>query len=529
MKLRVVCSLAFLIAGLVSNIHAQNEKPPKGFEKIDQEIQITTLRAQMKYDVHSFSIKPNAKIKLVFQNPDDLPHNLIICTPGKTKGKDKGKELVDAVTKLGDKGVEQNWEPTGHPRMLHSTGMVEPKKTKTIYFKAPKEEGNYPYVCTFPGHFQLMNGMMVVSRLANPITNLTYEYYLGSWNNMPDFTSLEPKKSGTLATGLFDISIRDTSENFAFVFKGVIDCPKDGEYQFVIGSDDGSQLLIDDKMVVNNDGIHGHQDKAGKVKLASGKHDIEVRFFEKSGQESLYVGWSGPGIKNQTLSRGGPKGGGGGAPKTGLPIVPPEGEATIYRNFIADAGPRAIGVGYSEGVNLAFDANNMRLAMVWTGDFIDGGRHWVGRGQGYQPPSGADVAKLPKGVAIAALDSTEDAWPKEEYRTSELRFKGYKLNKKQQPTFLYDRDNVSIEDFSLPGESSIRRTLKFKASGKAPENLYFRVATGDLTVNGDVITLEEILNINIGSKPILRNNEVLLPVNFKNGAATIELTYTWIQ
>jgi azurin len=280
MKLRLVCSLAFLIAGLVSNIHAQNEKPPKGFEKIDQEIQITTLRAQMKYDVHSFSIKPNAKIKLVFQNPDDLPHNLIICTPGKTKGKDKGKELVDAVTQLGDKGVEQNWEPTGHPRMLHSTGMVEPKKTKTIYFKAPKEEGNYPYVCTFPGHFQLMNGMMVVSRLANPITNLTYEYYLGSWNNMPDFTSLEPKKSGTLATGLFDISIRDTSENFAFVFKGVIDCPKDGEYQFVIGSDDGSQLLIDDKMVVNNDGIHGRRSiKPGADRnrgLCQGRGDAET-------------------------------------------------------------------------------------------------------------------------------------------------------------------------------------------------------------------------------------------------------------
>ena len=430
---------------------------------------------------------------------------------------------------LGDKGVEQNWEPKGHPRMLHSTGMVQPKESSTIYFQVPKQEGNYPYVCTFPGHFQLMNGMMVVSKLANPITNLRFDYYLGSWNNMPDFSKLTPKKSGSLATGLFDISIRDTNENFGFVYKGEIECPEDGEYTFVIGSDDGSQLLIDGKMVVNNDGIHGHQEKAGKVKLIEGKHDIEVRYFEKSGEESLYVGWSGPGIKSQTLSRGGPKGGGGGSSKTGMPIVPPEGEAIIYRNFIEDAGPRAIGVGYSEGVHLAFDANNLRLALIWKGEFIDGARHWVGRGQGYQPPSGEEVIKLPKGVAIAQLDSAEAPWPKEEYRTSDLRFKGYKLNKRQQPTFLYERGNVSIEDMPLPREGKINRTLKFKSSGKSPDNLYSRVATGNLSGNGNTITLDETLNILSASKPIIRNGEALVPIHFENGSATIELTYTWIQ
>ncbi len=511
-------------------LNAQDSKPPKGYEKIDQEIQINTLRAQMKYDVRSFSVKPNSKIKLVFNNPDDLPHNLIICTPGKSKGKDKGKELVDAVIKLGDKGVEQNWEPTGHPRLLHSTGMVQPKQTKVIYFTTPKKEGNYPYVCTFPGHFQLMNGMMVVSRLANPITNLTYDYYHGSWSKMPDFTSLEPKKSGTIATGLFDISLRETNENFAFVFKGEIECPKDGEYKLVIGSDDGSQLLIDGKMIVNNDGIHGHQDKSGKAKLTEGKHDIEVRFFEKSGQESLYVGWSGPGIKSQTLSRGGPKGGGGGMPKTGLPIVPPEGEAIIYRNFIQDAGPRAIGVGYSEGVNLAFDANNLRLALIWTGDFMDGARHWVGRGQGYQPPSGDEVIKLPNGIALTTLESPDAAWPKAEYRTSELRFKGYKLNKKQQPTFLYERDNLKIEDIPSPGEGKIQRTLKIKANGNAPENLFFRAASGDLTAKGNTVILDEYLEISFAkAKPQIQNNELRVPVTFENGEATLELTYSWIQ
>ena len=93
--------LVFSLSGFVSLLAAN---PPKGFEKVDQEITISTLEAQMKYDVQSFSVKPNSKVKVLFKNPDSLPHNLIFCTPGKKKGGDKGQEVIDAVLKLGDKG-----------------------------------------------------------------------------------------------------------------------------------------------------------------------------------------------------------------------------------------------------------------------------------------------------------------------------------------------------------------------------------------------------------------------------------------
>lgn len=173
-------------------------KPPKGYEKVDQSITISTLEAQMKYDVSSFSVKPNAKIKVVFKNPDSLPHNLIFCTPGKKKGGDKGQEVIDAVLKLGDQGVKMDWEPKGHPRILASSGMVQPGKEITFYFKTPRAEGDYPYICTFPGHYQLMNGVMGVTQKANPITNLSYKIYHGEWSKLPDFSELKPKKKGLL-------------------------------------------------------------------------------------------------------------------------------------------------------------------------------------------------------------------------------------------------------------------------------------------------------------------------------------------
>jgi len=525
MKSRLLPLAALFCAALP--LQAQN--PPKGFEKVDQEIVISTLQAAMKYDVRSFSVKPNAKVKLTFKNPDDLPHNLIICTPGKSKDGDKGKEVIDAVLKLGEKGVEQNWEPKGHPRILHSTGMVQPKKEAVIWFRAPKKEGDYPYICTFPGHFELMNGMMGVSKRANPVTNLTYKFYHGKWDKLPDFSKLEAKKTGTLASGLFDLSPRDRDNEFGFVFTGEIECPKDGIYTFETSSDDGSRLYIDNKAVVNNDGVHPNRAAKGQVRLKAGKRKIEVRYFEGSGEQNLYVGWSGPGVKKQSLSNGASGGGGG---PSGMLITAADGEAAIYRNFISDAGPRAIGVGYSEGVNLTFDANNMRFAQIWQGDFMDGARHWNGRGQGFQPPAGDAVIKLPAGTAFATLGSAGAAWPKAETRSSEFRFRGYQLNKKQQPRFHYEMGEVSIEDTPVPvagGEyGHLTRSLQLSAKN-APANLYFRAASGNITVAPGGFVVNGDLLISTKSRATIEANELRLPVEFKNGTAKIELTYKWAQ
>src|SRR5262249_14979482 len=79
-----------------------------------------------------------------------------------------------------------------------------------------------------------------------------------------------------------------------------------------------------------------------------------------------------------------------GLKKEFIPLVP-EREAIIYRNFIEGAGPRAIAVGYPEKAHLAFDANDLRLALVWQGAFMDASRHWTDRGAGFEPPLGDNV------------------------------------------------------------------------------------------------------------------------------------------
>ncbi len=541
---RVLTLLTFVF----SAVQAHAAKPPKGFEKIDQEIVITTMEAKMMYDKASFSVKPNAKIKLVLKNLDSLPHNLIICTPGKKKGGDKGKEVIDAVLKLGDKGVEQNWEPKGHPRILKSSGMVQPKEATTIFFKAPGKEGNYPYICTFPGHYPLRNGMMMVSKLSDssrklpPIRDLLSYPHLGKFKTLTDLrktkaVNVEEEKKGLISLQHAALK-KNSRDNYGIVWEGWIDVPRDGKYTFTYDTDDGGSLAIGGKEIITRNyvGPAGKPSK-GSIALKKGRVDIKVEYYELSGEEHVSLSWEGPKMKRQYLSDtktsgGGNRGGGGNS----IPVVAPAGEAIIYRNFIAGTDPRGIGAGYSEGVNLAFSADSMSLDMIWKGDFIDGGRHWINRGQGFQPPAGDQVITLNRGIPFAILESQTSKWPNKADGKMEPRFKGYSLNKQQQPTFKYHFGPVAALDYPAPKDdgSGFTRTITINvpSPGSAGEQLYFRVLSGGSVQSGSERTFsfedDLILNVlNSELPPFTRENELLIPIPLTPGKHAVTIDYTW--
>ena len=90
--------------------------------------------------------------------------------------------------------------------------MVDPHKKESVYFEAPLKPGRYEYVCTFPGHFNLMKGVMTVAAVGNPegsstLKDLTYVVYQGHFGKLPDFTKLEPKATDHVQSGVFDIGV----------------------------------------------------------------------------------------------------------------------------------------------------------------------------------------------------------------------------------------------------------------------------------------------------------------------------------
>lgn len=211
-----------------------------------------------------------------------------------------------------------------------------------------------------------------------------------------------------------------------------------------------------------------------------------------------------------------------------------EQEPVIYRNFIEGAGTRAIGVGYPEHVDLAFDANDMRLAMIWQGAFIDASRHWRDRGAGFQDPLGDNVWKFAEGPSFAVLASPEESWPAKRSKDLGYQWRGYQLTKTGRPVFLYDFSGVKIEDEPQPvagATPSFQRVITLTPS-KPVDGMYYRAAkSGKIELQPDgsfLVDGEKKLRLAGGEKPIVRGgNELVVPIKVGNGSIQIVQEYLW--
>jgi hexosaminidase len=81
--------------------------------------------------------------------------------------------------------------------------------------------------------------------------------------------------------------------NYAVQFDGFLKMGSDDFYRFVVNSDDGAVLEIDDEVVVDNDGNHAPRMIAGYIPLRQGLHKFRLRYFQAEGGASLEISWAG--------------------------------------------------------------------------------------------------------------------------------------------------------------------------------------------------------------------------------------------
>lgn len=212
-------------------------------------------------------------------------------------------------------------------------------------------------------------------------------------------------------------------------------------------------------------------------------------------------------------------------------------EPIIYRNFIEGAGPRAIGVGYPQKVNLAFDANDLRLALVWQGSFIDASKHWTDRGVGFQSPLGDNVLKFASGVDFAPFDDEQSPWPKQSARQLGYQFRGYRLNAQREPIFQYDVGPIRVEDYprALAGDQGrLIRSLTLTRRG-GESRVWFRAAVGEkIEPAGQAFVVDNSWRVQVtapGVSPVIRsdgNRRVLLvPLTVSATPVTLTQEIVW--
>jgi len=122
-------------------------------------VEIGTVPHKMVYDVKRFDVMAGQPVELVIVNKDAMPHNLIIGRPGTLR---RIGRAADAQGTAGE--AESRHYVPDVDGILHASPLVLEGETQRLRFMAPTRPGRYPYVCTYPGHWQMMNGVMTVKR-----------------------------------------------------------------------------------------------------------------------------------------------------------------------------------------------------------------------------------------------------------------------------------------------------------------------------------------------------------------------------
>jgi azurin len=122
-------------------------------------IDLKVVKDIMQYDKKRITVKAGQNVTIRLENPDGMQHNLLIIKPGTLS---VVGAAADAMVR-DPKASQMQYVPKV-PQVLHATRLLNPGETVSLKFTAPKTPGEYPFVCTFPGHWRGMNGIMVVTK-----------------------------------------------------------------------------------------------------------------------------------------------------------------------------------------------------------------------------------------------------------------------------------------------------------------------------------------------------------------------------
>ena len=160
---------SFPVKGQVYNLNQLKSYPQKrrySIQFLTNEIQpkkadvvIKALPEQLKYDLKEFTVKAGKKFTLRFENPDNMPHNIVFVQMG---AKEEVGQLADKMA-ADPESARKHYVPDS-PKVLFATPIVDDHAQVTLEFTAPVKPGHYPFICTFPGHWRVMQGVMKVTR-----------------------------------------------------------------------------------------------------------------------------------------------------------------------------------------------------------------------------------------------------------------------------------------------------------------------------------------------------------------------------
>ena len=127
--------------------------------KPDQVIIMKTVQNQMKFEKTKITAKAGTILEIVLTNIDFMQHNLLILKPGTMERVGAAADKLAQVPE----GVSMQYIPSV-PDVLFATPLVNPDQQFSLKFRVPDIPGDYPFICSYPGHWRIMNGVLTVEK-----------------------------------------------------------------------------------------------------------------------------------------------------------------------------------------------------------------------------------------------------------------------------------------------------------------------------------------------------------------------------
>ncbi len=144
---------------IVVDMAVANASVPNPWNKVlpgARKVEIEAAK-NLTYSTPRLRAKAGEALELTFKNPDAVPHNWVLAKPGS----------LDRVGQLANKFIAdpsaflKQYVPESDDVICY-TNIVDPEQSSTIFFVAPAEPGRYPFLCSFPGHWMVMNGELII-------------------------------------------------------------------------------------------------------------------------------------------------------------------------------------------------------------------------------------------------------------------------------------------------------------------------------------------------------------------------------
>jgi mono/diheme cytochrome c family protein len=220
--------------------------------------------------------------------------------------------------------------------------------------------------------------------------------------------------------------------------------------------------------------------------------------------------------------------------------------AETYRGRSRVAGFRGIAVGLPERLSYAFNAETGTLSAIWQDEFVS--VNWSGQGAGDFNPVGPAIT-LAQDVSFARLAASDTPWPRMPVMTKEApvnpdplypknlgyQFRGYELDDKFVPTFLYRFGEIAIQDRSVATGTDEQPALSRSLQLDSPvtQTVWFRALTGDIVQESERVFRSGKLRLTIPTTQFnlrrlgdeTQQSELLLQWKLPQGKSNLELIY----